>query len=70
LQVAPHFLKQGLQGGNMHISKTLAGILVKAALSAKTKSERKEHLMHLYHKDMIDGFFLSYLIKSGGLKHE
>jgi hypothetical protein len=54
----------------MHISEALSGILIKAAMSADTKSERKERLMHLYQMRLISGEDLTYFIHLGGLKHE
>lgn len=53
----------------MHISEALSGILIKAALSTDTKSERKERLMYLYQMGLITGEDLTYFIYMGGLKH-
>jgi hypothetical protein len=43
----------------MHIKHTLSGILINAALSADTKSEKLERLLHLYYEgyDVLDVYY-------------
>lgn len=58
----------GCSGGEMkHISDAISGILIKAALSADTKSERKERLYQLRDNNIINDESLAYCLKQGGL---
>lgn len=51
----------------MHIKHAISGILIKAALSAKTPSEKKERLIHLYNIELIDVDQLNHIVNTEGL---
>lgn len=54
----------------MHIKHAISGILIKAALSAKTPSEKKQRIMDLYFHDLITSKEAILLIDKEGLKYE
>lgn len=64
------FLAMGDYGGNMHIKHALSGLLIKAALSAKTPSEKKQRIMDLYFHGLITSDNAIHLIDKEGLKYE
>lgn len=53
-----------------HIKHAISGTLIKAALSADTKSEKKSRLMDLYFANLIHKDVVIHFIKTEGLKHE
>jgi hypothetical protein len=53
-----------------HIKHALSGILIKAALSAKTPSEKKQRIMDLYFHGLITSCDAICLIDKEGLKYE
>jgi hypothetical protein len=53
----------------MHIKQALSGILIKAALSAKKPSERKQRIMDLYFHGLITSDDAIHLIQKEGLKY-
>lgn len=60
-----------MQGKIMeHISTPLSAILIKAALSAATPSEKKQRVMDLYFAGLIGDDCAISLIKKEGLKNE
>lgn len=54
----------------MHIKHTISGILIKAALSAKSPSEKKQRIMDLYFHGLITSEDATRLIDKEGLKYE